>query len=599
MRDEPQTNVVRDIPVTDIDARLRTPPSHEDPVPPSVQSADADATATNGHGEDAVQLVSRSQDVNPRDSLLVTPSATPPGGLYSVVRDIQDAFEEVRKRISTLTRETMLGIMSLYGCGSMTVKQYDFVCNIVAIANSKFVLPSSSSLRRVKWPYFINKLFPKSTIAQLQRKKPKTKKSDKETTPAAQEPRIEQGRVPSRPATEGQHQGSGSQPQGSASQPQGINGDSGADDNQRQGLNQDQRQGSTSQAQGSNRDGEAGNQRQDNRRQGRNDDGGSGRQPPQGNGDDGAEAANHSNSTKTSPVVILPVSEWAKYDFANIILRNDMADVSSERTIEDTPICSNAAKVSVEQDQLLISNGSTVFPARRGDMVQFQSTLTDSASFPIHFKVDNEGDDGINAEGLVSFMFTSGVFGQDHEDNSSAYADFVSDPEESLSLHERFLLRYIKVCSANRDKVTEPSDDRNEPQFALKSGDVCTVLLPPTHRNTQEISTFGVLISRFWRTTTDRRSQLMFFFDCDLSDPSEATITCRFESVVKGIPTLRVTDSESADREDTLPPPPPVSGTLSDGRLFYVYRILLYCDDFVPRSSLFPKGSVGGVYFIR
>ena len=28
----------------------------------------------------------------------------------------------------------------------------------------------------------------------------------------------------------------------------------------------------------------------------------------------------------------------------------------------------------------------------------------------------------------------------------------------------------------------------------------------------------------------------------------------------------------------------------------YVYRLILYVDDFNPRSTLFPKGSVGGVY---
>ncbi|MEM1282988.1 MAG: hypothetical protein AAGG81_05485, partial [Chlamydiota bacterium] len=38
------------------------------------------------------------------------------------------------------------------------------------------------------------------------------------------------------------------------------------------------------------------------------------------------------------------------------------------------------------------------------------------------------------------------------------------------------------------------------------------------------------------------------------------------------------------------------TGFLSNGRRYYMYRLLLYADDFNPRSALFPRGSVGGVY---
>ena len=38
------------------------------------------------------------------------------------------------------------------------------------------------------------------------------------------------------------------------------------------------------------------------------------------------------------------------------------------------------------------------------------------------------------------------------------------------------------------------------------------------------------------------------------------------------------------------------TGSLPSGEKFYVYRLLLYADDFNPRSQLFPRGSVGGVY---
>ena len=92
-------------------------------------------------------------------------------GLLSCAQDINAAVFQLRKRLSTVTKETLLGVMSMYGCGSMTVKQYNFVCNLVSVANSDFVLPSASSLRRVKWPFFISNIFPKSFIIKLQRKK--------------------------------------------------------------------------------------------------------------------------------------------------------------------------------------------------------------------------------------------------------------------------------------------------------------------------------------------------------------------------------------------------------------------------------------------
>ena len=40
------------------------------------------------------------------------------------------------------------------------------------------------------------------------------------------------------------------------------------------------------------------------------------------------------------------------------------------------------------------------------------------------------------------------------------------------------------------------------------------------------------------------------------------------------------------------------TGTLSSGQPHYIYRILLYCDDFESRSQMYPHGSLGGAYFI-
>ena len=66
-----------------------------------------------------------------------------------------------------------------------------------------------------------------------------------------------------------------------------------------------------------------------------------------------------------------------------------------------------------------------------------------------------------------------------------------------------------------------------------------------------------------------------------------------FRADVKDAPRLYTTNSRN--RRHSIPQ---THGKLEDGRTFYVYRVLLYCDDFLPRSGLFPKGSVGGFYMI-
>ena len=55
---------------------------------------------------------------------------------------------------------------------------------------------------------------------------------------------------------------------------------------------------------------------------------------------------------------------------------------------------------------------------------------------------------------------------------------------------------------------------------------------------------------------------------------------------------------EKEDRTETQSGEPVcrTTGRMSNGKRYYMYRMMLYADDFNARSTLFPKGSVGGLY---
>lgn len=95
-RDPPQSIHEPDHTAAVIDAHAITAPPHLDLIPPPLCSHDS--AHNNSHAADAVQLepASRSDDEALRSSVLFTPSVSPAGGLFSVLGDIQDAFQEVR-----------------------------------------------------------------------------------------------------------------------------------------------------------------------------------------------------------------------------------------------------------------------------------------------------------------------------------------------------------------------------------------------------------------------------------------------------------------------------------------------------------------------
>ena len=97
-------------------------------------------------------------------------------------------------------------------------------------------------------------------------------------------------------------------------------------------------------------------------------------------------------------------------------------------------------------------------------------------------------------------------------------------------------------------------------------------------------------VSRFWlNRVDDDRQFLVFLYRTENGSMSSSWIH------PFGIPAL-LSKPSVVDPNCTSPSMCLTKGTLPDGQLYYVYRLLLYADDFNPRSRYYPRGSVGGVY---
>ena len=268
--------------------------------------------------------------------------------------------------------------------------------------------------------------------------------------------------------------------------------------------------------------------------------------------------------------------------------------MTKERIIEQAPILCRSSEVCSEPDSLFLQTDEYVIQPVRENKISVTCITNDTYNKPCGFNCCTTDDQTVVVSGFVSFTFCPGANGQSLPHNQSFMAHYISAHYSELSKHEANIVTYLKLSiqghsSAQRSKLKSS-------EFHVLPADVCTVLLPGpvTTDNTRSISTFSVLVNRFWRTQGSGNGQIMFSFKCDLHDPSQASIDLVFRADVKDAPRLYTTNS-SRNRRHSIPQ---THGKLEDRRTFYVYRVLLYCDNILPRSGLFPKGSVDGFYMI-
>lgn len=457
--------------------------------------------------------------------------------------DVLDCIKSIRRRLQVMTKLVILGIMSLYGACGLTTRQYDHMIAIVFIANAQFKMPSSSSLRKVKWPFLINEIFPKSEIVDFP--------CDHRFQTANASP----------PTTQSPTENFLS----------GVRDSSAA--------------------------------------------------PVSEEAPHDFQETEHTVATrrcsdkvhgmrKTKQALIVPISEWGKYDLSNCIFIDELLDnqesntphTTNERTIERSRLVANASEVAKEVDSLFVKHGSISVPSKRGDIVQVQTASSSSGINPSDFLQSipsrtSEDASDVYLRGKISFSFCPGSETEALYSNKSCRSDLVSENVEQLSQHELYILKLLKYSlTTDRTCMESPlSNLINSEDFVLYPGDVCTVLLKE-HSSSDNIQSFLLLCNRFWRTQKENCSQIVYYFSCDFSVPSSAHLNIEYKAQIVNDPKLL---SRSRMQKNTSNKNcKSTFGNLNDGTPFYTYRVLLYCDDFKPRSALFPKGSVGGCYFV-
>lgn len=109
----------------------------------------------------------------------------------------------------------------------------------------------------------------------------------------------------------------------------------------------------------------------------------------------------------------------------------------------------------------------------------------------------------------------------------------------------------------------------------------------------EDSNDLGVYVSRFWvQRLDDERNFFVYVKSEGLSSEAEVCATVSTIGAPEFVTDQRTATSSPDETQCKT------TGTLSNGKRYYMYRVILYADDFNPRSTLFPKGSVGGLYMM-
>lgn len=326
----------------------------------------------------------------------------------------------------------------------------------------------------------------------------------------------------------------------------------------------------------------------------------------------------NTNVAGDKAVLVIP-SEWAIMDIRSL-------HVLRELVCLDSCLCSR----SFGQTDLRFVNHHEVIStstASRSDCLFVNSdgtpfAATTGASVELHFPPDicspsvlGRVSLGRGIFGLESSMTLSGVVSStEHVVHSSASSTaiehglpFTHSSFEQHELYMRCMPLLIELCETPAtimDSVGEerlqgetdhlgPRTRREKRNLTELDTEDKARLLPGDHLTFLDVgqpSLIAVVVSRFWvsRLTDDRNMVLLFHFDTN----GETKIDMlRFLGAPSLIQKQQPVPQQHANTAKCY-----TKGKLDNGKTFYRYQILLYADDFNPRSTLFPKGSVGGLY---
>lgn len=330
--------------------------------------------------------------------------------------------------------------------------------------------------------------------------------------------------------------------------------------------------------------------------------------------------AKASSRKKGEAVVVLP-SDWARLDIRSLHVVRELACIqkctckitphASDIRIETTRSVTDQSGISRKSDYLWTNNNGTPSPAISGSSVRLFFS-TEPSDHPSFAQVRPERT---TFRGDVCYSLKATVLSTEHvihncTDNHPVPATIehgLSPSNLTFRQHSMYaeaipLLK--KLCAQSEDQASAPDvldgiqrNDRNEDlsniETSTQVSNSQSQLLPGDHLSLLSIedpNTIAVLVSRFWvRRLSDERNFVLLL---SFNSTNDVHMT-RLSTI--GAPDLL--DSGSAHSPASSSGAKCfTTGKLPSGKRYYKYRILLYADDFTPRSTLFPKGSVGGFY---
>lgn len=332
--------------------------------------------------------------------------------------------------------------------------------------------------------------------------------------------------------------------------------------------------------------------------------------------------------TQDEAVVVLP-SSWAKMDMKCLHTLRELVCIDKCRCnrkegSDDLRVDSTAHVVKREQmskysDTLWVNKDGVPVPSRQGTQVRFHSPDREALSRalttvgcdpPVEVRFRGEMCSGCNGTVVsthhVRYSTDKGIFFETGLEPTKSNAVLNSLVKDSL--------KYLKgLCRVNHDDVQadqRTDDDSNSSgsdtqrtrrqrqkrlkRTSSKSDEEPRYLIPSDHLTIVKLDgtdALGVFVSRFWVRRIDDERNVLMILERDRRGAMRHT---SFTTI--GAPSFIDDSIEDEELQENSSSNCQTKGIMSDGTPYYVYRILLYADDFNPRSTLFPKGSVGGFY---
>lgn len=318
---------------------------------------------------------------------------------------------------------------------------------------------------------------------------------------------------------------------------------------------------------------------------------------------------------KTEQAVLVLPSEWAKMDIRSLHVLREITCVNtcrcfkqhgaSDIRFETTPSVSSKSRISSKSDFLWTNNEGIPTPATTGATIKLSFSADPSEM--THFPEINVQESVFRGESC--YAFTASLIATEHVVHSIEKSTSIEHGlrPQMLPFHMQNTyneaLSYLQGvctkandCSENTtDFSSERAPDRNPVTLLNGNGSLVEdiFLLPGDHLSILSVtntSYVAVFVSRFWvRRLSDERNFVIMFSSNSNGELRPIGLT------TLGAPALIIQGRERSQQQES-PSKCYTTGFLPSGKRFYKYRILIYADDFTPRSSLFPKGSVGGLY---